>query len=159
MKALATEYNMAIDHKSHTTGSEPDLSQTAPLHEGLKVLLVEDCMDQGRLYLRFLQMAGAEVTLECSGRSAVDAVRKSPTLFDAIVMDFEIPEMDGIECTRKLRELGYGGSIIAVTAFGSEELEQSWFQAGCDEYLQKPLKKSELIIAVLHHMAVLKKAL
>ena len=108
--------------------------------DGLKVLLAEDCIDQGRLCLRFLQMEGAEVTLECSGRSAVDAVRKAPTLFDIIVMNFQMPEMDGIESTRKLRELGYGGLIIAVTAYGSEDLKQSWLQAGCDEYFEKPLK-------------------
>lgn len=149
MKALATELNMVIDHKSHATTSETDSSQTAPPLEGLQVLLVENCPDQWRLHLKFLQMSGSEVILECNGRSAVDAVRKSPTLFDAIVMDFEMPEMDGIESTRKLRELGYSGAIIAVTAFGSVELKEKWFQAGCDEYLPKPLKKSELISAIL----------
>ncbi|WP_291177964.1 response regulator [Gimesia sp.] len=116
------------------------------------MLLTEDCPDQGRLYLGFLQMAGAEVTLECSGRSAVDVVRKTPTLFDVIIMDFQMPEIDDIESTRQICELGYEGPIIAMTAFGSDELKQSWFQAGCNEYLEIPLKKSELIVAVLHHM-------
>ncbi len=111
-------------------------------------------MDQGRLYLKFLQVAGAEVTLECNGQSAVDAIRKSPSLFDAVVMDFQMPEMDGIESTRRLRELGYRGAIIAVTAFGSGELRQSWFQAGCDEFLEKPLNEQEFISAVLRHTSV-----
>ncbi|MAX40120.1 MAG: hypothetical protein CME33_26565 [Gimesia sp.] len=124
----------------------------APPVDSLHVLLTEDCPDQGRLYLGFLQMAGAEVTLECSGRSAVDVVRKTPTLFDVIIMDFQMPEIDDIESTRQICELGYEGPIIAMTAFGSDELKQSWFQAGCNEYLEIPLKKSELIVAVLHHM-------
>ena len=61
-----------------------------------------------------------------------------------------MPEMDGLESTRQLRDLGFTGTILAVTAFGSEELKQSWLQAGCDDYLEKPLKKHELISAVLH---------
>lgn len=147
-KVLAIEDNMTRDHKANATGSGSETSQPT-LPEGLQILLAEDCMDQGRLYLRFLQQAGAEVTLECNGQSAVDAVKKTPTLFDAVVMDFEMPQMDGIESTRRLRELGYSGAIIAVTAFGSEELKEKWLQAGCDEYIQKPLKKCELITAVL----------
>ena len=118
--------------------------------KGKQVLLAEDCVDQGRLYLKFLQAAGAEVTLECNGKSAVDVVRKSPKHFDAIVMDFQMPEMDGLESTRQLRKLGYCGAIIAMTAFGSEKLKQSWFQAGCDEFLLKPLNRGEFIRAVLH---------
>ena len=130
--------------------SQSDSSQAAPALERQQVLLVEDCADQGRLYLKFLQTAGAEVTLECNGQSAVDAIRKSPTLFDAVVMDFQLSGMDGLDATKQLRELGYSGAIIAVTAFGSEELNQVWFQAGCDEYLEKPLNKQELIGAVAH---------
>ena len=106
---------------------------------------------KGRLYLTFLQSAGAEVTLECCGQSAVDTVRKAPTRFDAVVMDFQMPEMDGVDATRQLRDLGYTGTIFAVTAFGSEELKQSWFQAGCDDYLEKPLNKQNFIAAVVRH--------
>ena len=55
----------------HSAKTPADL----PLH-GQQILLAEDCTDQGRLYLKFLELAGAEVTLECSGLSAVDAVTK-----------------------------------------------------------------------------------
>ena len=115
------------------------------------MLLAEDGMDQGRLYLKYLQVAGAEVTLECNVQSAVDSVRKSPTLFDAVVMDFQMPEINGLESTRQLLGLGYSGVIIAMTAFASEELKQSWFPAGFDEFLEKPLNGRELINAVLRH--------
>jgi len=123
----------------------PLSSQVVPSLEGTQVLLAVDCADDQRLYLEFLQLAGAEVTLECSGQSAVNAVRKSPALFDAVVMDFKMPRVDGLDATRQLRALGYSGVIIAVTAFGSEELKQSWFQAGCDDYLEKPFEKATLI--------------
>ncbi len=128
------------------TGNDQSNSPQATLVlEGRQVLLAEDCVDQGRLYLRFLERAGAVVTLECSGQSAVDAIRKSPTRFDAVVMDFQMAEVDGVDATRQLRALGYDGAIIAVTAFGSDELRQSWFQAGCDDYLEKPLERATLI--------------
>lgn len=142
---------MDASHTSQTIDSHFDSSQAALTLEGQQVLLAEDCVDQGRLYLKFLQVARAEVTLECNGQSAVDAVRKSPTLFHVVVMDFQMPEMDGLDATRQLRELGYRGAILAVTAFVSEELKQSWFQAGCNEFLEKPLNKQELISAVLRH--------
>jgi CheY-like chemotaxis protein len=122
------------------------------------VLLAQDCLDPERLCLTFLQGAGAEVTLECSGQSAVDAVRKSPTLIDAVVIDFKMPKLDGLDATNRLRELGYRGPIIAVTAFSSAELKHYWLQAGCDEYLKKPLNEHEFISAVLRHTAAAKKA-
>lgn len=123
-----------------------------PVLAGKQVLLVEDCPDQGRLYLKYLQTAGAQVTLECNGRAAVDAVRKSSVSYDAVVMDFQMLKMSGLEATARLRELGYGGAIIAATALPTADLKQAWFQAGCDEFLEKPLKRCELVNAVLHHI-------
>ncbi len=129
----------------------PYSPQEALTLEGQRVLLVEDCPDQGRLFLKFLQQAGAEVVLECSGESAVAVVGKSPTHFDAVVMDFQMARMGGLDATRQLRRLHYRGTIIAVTAYGSDELKESWFQAGCNEFLDKPLVKSELIAAIARH--------
>jgi CheY-like chemotaxis protein len=136
------------------TGNDQSNSPQATLVlEGRQVLLAEDCVDQGRLYLRFLERAGAVVTLECSGQSAVDAIQKSPTCFDAVVMDFQMPKLDGLDATRQLRELGFTAPIIAVTAFASDDLKSSWFEAGCDEFLEKPLTKETLIDAVMRHTA------
>ena len=147
---------MGPSNSAQAIDSPADSSPTDFTLEGQQVLLVEDCADQRRLFLQFLQSAGAEVTLECNGRSAVDAVKKLPTRFDAVVMDFQMPETDGLDATRQLRELGYRGAIIAVTAYGSNELKQSWFQAGCDEYLEKPLDKQKLVGAVRRLVAAAK---
>jgi CheY-like chemotaxis protein len=133
---------------SQSGGDQFELPATRSPLQGLRVLFAEDCAEQGRLYLMFLQLAGAQVTLECNGQSAVDAAKTDLKHFDAVVMDFQMPEMDGLDATRQLRGLGYLGAILAVTAFGSEDLKRSWFQAGCDDYLMKPLKKRELIHAV-----------
>jgi CheY-like chemotaxis protein len=134
--------------RSHNTDSSPDL-----LLHGKQVLLAVACVDQGHLYLQFIQSAGAEVTLVCSGQSAVDSVRESPTRFDAVVMDFQMPELDGLDVTRQLRELGYSRPIIAVTAFCSESLKQSWFTAACNEFIAQPFEQTELISAVVRHTA------
>ena len=120
--------------------------------EDMHVLLCEDCVDQGRLILKLLQLARFEVTLECNGQSAVDAIKKDPHLYQAVVMDFQMPKMDGLVATQLLRQLGYGGRIIAVTAHGSEKLRRDWFAAGCDVYLQKPLTREELVDAIQARM-------
>lgn len=119
--------------------------------KGINLLLAEDCVDQSRMFLYCATSAGADVTLECNGQAAVDAVRRNPQHFDVIVMDFQMPEMDGLDATRQLRELGFQGTILAATAFGCEALREAWFLAGCDDYLEKPLTKRELVEAVLRH--------
>ena len=143
---------MGIGQSSQSIDDQANSFHTVQNLKGKRILLAEDCLDQGRLYLNFLQLAGAEVTLECNGKSAFDAVRKSLTLFNAVVMDFQMPEMDGLITTKSLRQIGYSGAIIAVTAIGSDELKQRWFEAGCDAFLQKPLIKRELINAVQLHL-------
>ena len=119
---------------------------------GVNVLLVEDCPDQQRFYLAVLQKSGAQVSLECNGESAVDAVRKIPSQFDAIVMDFQMPEMDGLEATSKVRELGFGGAIVAITIQCSDALRESWYRAGCDVFLPKPVKAKTLIETLQLHL-------
>lgn len=123
------------------------MTSTRPL-SGRRVLLAEDCVDQGRLFLHYLKEAGADVVLECNGHAAVSTVERSSEEFDAIVMDFEMPKMDGIFATSKLRELGFSGAIIAATSHHSEELREAWLSVGCDAYLAKPLTKSMLIQTV-----------
>jgi len=116
--------------------------------EGLRVLPAEDCPDQGRLYLTFVQSGGARASLEYEGRSAVNVVRHSSTLYDVVVMDFQMPALDGLDATRQLRELGHKGVIVAVTAFASWELKESWFRAGRDEFLETPLGRNPFVSAI-----------
>jgi CheY-like chemotaxis protein len=143
------ELPLSTPYPSQANESQPDLASKDLALYGRQVLLVEDCPDQGRLYLKFLQCAGAEVTLECTGQSAVDTIRKAPDLFDSVIMDFQMPELDGLDATRQLRGIGYQGTIIGVTAFNSEDLRTSWFHAGCNDLLDKPLAHSALIHAIL----------
>ena len=78
------------------------------------ILLAEDCSITHRLISRYLHVAGAEVVVVENGVQAVSVASEQP--FDLILMDIEMPEMDGIEATRRLRENGFRAPIVAVTA-------------------------------------------
>ena len=125
------------------------VSQTAQALAGQQILLVEDCSDQGQLYLQFLELAGAEVALRTDGQMAIDSVKEAPTLYRAVVLDYLMRKIDGINVTRKLRSTGYEGAILGMTAYSTDMLKQSWFQAGCNSVLEKPLEKTEFVDAVL----------
>ena len=124
---------------------------TRPL-EGEQILLVEDCPDQRRLYIQFLTMAGAIVALSTNGKSTIEMVKESPTLYRAIVMDYLMRKVDGVNVTSELRSAGYEGVILGITAYGTDKVKQSWLQAGCNSVLEKPLDRTELIDAVFREI-------
>ena len=142
---------MSEPHSSLTVPNQSDPSQLGTALEDCQVSIVEDSPDRQRLYLTFLQRARAEVTLACNGQSALKTVEKSPHTFDAVIMDLEMPGMDGIQTTWQLRQRGDDGAIIAATAVGSNEKQQSWFRAGCDAYLVKPVDEQTLVSSVRQH--------
>lgn len=122
-------------------GSADELLQT-------RLLLVEDCPDDQRLMAHSLSCAGAEVVLECNGEGAVTRfarAKASGEVFDGVVMDLQMPGMNGIEATRQLRERGYVGPIIAITAHGDGDTERRWRLAGCTSYLTKPYQPIEFV--------------
>jgi len=116
--------------------------------DGYHILLAEDSPDQQRLFATLLQRAGARVTLECNGESAVEQVMGGKEDFDAVVLDFMMPVMDGVEATRQLRDNGFTKPIVAITAHGNQITEKEWLSAGADVFLLKPLGPTEFISAV-----------
>lgn len=119
--------------------------------EGARVLLCEDGKDNQRLIARILQRAGAEVTVCEDGReglaAALDA-RKAGTPFDLILMDVSMPIMDGYTATRRLREAGYEGPIVALTAHAMPSDRQACLDAGCDDYATKPIDRPSFLATV-----------
>lgn len=111
--------------------------------KNVKVLLVEDVIDNQALMVHFLSMAGAEVEVANNG---VEGVAKALAgKFDAVLMDIQMPFLDGYEATRQLRGQGYKAPIIALTAHALMEERDKSIEAGCDDHLSKPVEFNVLI--------------
>jgi PAS domain S-box-containing protein len=121
-----------------------------------RVLLAEDGLDNQRLIAFLLRRAGADVALVDDGQKALDQALQQAaagTPFDLILMDMQMPLMDGYEATHKLRETGYRGPIIALTAHAMMEDRKKCLDAGCDDYLAKPIDRRTLLQLVAHYVA------
>jgi two-component system, sensor histidine kinase and response regulator len=122
------------------------LKQFANIVMGLKTLLVEDNELNQKFAIAVLKRLGHEVDLAVNGKIGFELYQRK--IFDLILMDIQMPEMNGIECTVAIRELEKKTKnhiiIIAVTAFAMEHDKKNCFDAGMDDFLTKPYKPFEL---------------
>lgn len=126
-----------------TSALTADSQLQAPLLKDKKVLIVEDAEDNQDIFKFFLKSAGATSEVIDNGE---DAVKKSSTSdYDLILMDIQLPKMDGLEATRLIRQSGYKKPIIALTAHASVEEKLSCLQAGCVDLITKPVSQKTLI--------------
>lgn len=109
----------------------------------LKILLVDDSPDNLLLIKKILTLVGAQVETAVNGREAVNKAIKGN--FSLILMDLQMPEMDGYEATRILREQGYNKPIIALTAHAMREEHQRSLQSGFNNHITKPVDQEALI--------------
>lgn len=114
------------------------------------VLLAEDNPVNQKLIARLISKTGASVTLAENGRLALEYARAKH--FDLILMDINMPEMDGLTATRTLRESGFTVPIHALTAeHGAEEI-QACLQAGCNGHLTKPIDIPSFYTTLARHL-------
>ncbi len=126
-----------------------DVSSQAPGSaslEGMTILLVDDGETNRKLISLFLTRSGAIVELAENGALALHAAEQMP--FDIILMDMQMPVMDGYTATTRLREKDYQGPIIALTAHAMKGDREKCEAAGCSGYLAKPVNMDELVRTV-----------
>jgi signal transduction histidine kinase len=117
--------------------------------KGKTVLVVDDVIDNRELMELFLEPTGADVKLAENGEQAVEmtAEKDGP---DIILMDIQMPGMDGYETTRKLRKKGFKRPILALTAHAMRAETERCLESGCDLVMTKPVNRGELIRTLNH---------
>lgn len=139
METLAT----AIGLQTTATGSQAD--SHAPATGKLRILLAEDNAINQQLAMGLLKKRNHHVTLVEDGAAAVEAAGKMP--FDVILMDVQMPILDGIEATRRIRMAESGDRktpVIALTAHVTEDVRQRCLEAGMNDFLTKPIRREQL---------------
>jgi CheY-like chemotaxis protein len=132
---------------SADTPRRGSLTRTTPRLSG-RVLLVEDGADNQRLIRLLLAKLGLEIEICENGQQGVERAleaREAGNPFGLILMDMQMPIMDGYEATRRLREMAFDRPIIALTAHAMAADREKCMQAGCDRFASKPIDRCELI--------------
>jgi len=134
---------------------QPDGNKTAgggnqPIGPGLRILLAEDNEVNLELAMHLLSRMGHSVLTVRNGRQAVEAVQQEQ--FDLVFMDLQMPEMDGLQATQRIRELEQGGTqhtpIVALTAHAIKGSREHYLSAGMDDYVTKPVRRKDLANAI-----------
>ncbi len=118
---------------------------------GIKILLADDTLDNQMLVKAFLRKSGAKVSIACDGIEALNSAFAEP--YDLILMDIQMPRMDGLEATRCLRARGFTKPIIALSAHAMSEEVQRSLDAGCQSHLTKPVSQKKLVNEIQRIMA------
>jgi CheY-like chemotaxis protein/HPt (histidine-containing phosphotransfer) domain-containing protein len=120
----------------------------------LRILLAEDTPDGAALTRALLRDTGCEIVIAATGAEAVDRFLESPV--DLVLMDLQMPLMDGVEATRAIRryetEMGRGRTpIVGLTASADLVSRRACLAAGCDAHLVKPIERTALVAAIERH--------
>ncbi len=125
--------------------------RATPGLNNLKILIAEDDEISEQLLTIVVKKLGYEILIARDGLEAVEICRSNPDL-DMILMDILMPEMDGYEATRKIREFNKKVLIIAQTAYGLSGDREKALEAGCNDYLAKPINKNDLEMMIQKHI-------
>jgi CheY-like chemotaxis protein len=147
--AIVAALGISPKHQEPSQAAIAD-SRPRPLGCGLRILLAEDnCVNQ-RVALRILEKEGHNVTVVGNGREALKALAESE--FDLVLMDVQMPEMDGFEATAAVRRAELATKrhlpIVAMTAHAMTGDRERCLAAGMDEYISKPIR-AQLVLDII----------
>jgi len=132
--------------ESHWKEMDGPTEIAAGVLDGVRVLIVDDSPDNRKLIWHFLTKYGAIVDFAENGLLGCNKALLED--FDVVLMDIQMPVMDGYTATQKLREAGYRKPIIALTAHAMSEVRKKCLNVGCTDHLTKPIKPIDLISAI-----------
>ena len=145
---VAVDGTVMIHQIDEAVKWSPSSSSGVPISLCGRILLAEDGIDNQRLIAFHLNKAGAKVDIADNGRIALEMLEKLEATgeqYDLLVTDVQMPEMDGYALARELRHRGHKVPIIALTAHAMTDDRQRCLDAGCDDYLSKPIDKMQLL--------------
>jgi len=132
-----------------STSSKPQMDPGMAARHPLRILLAEDNVVNQKLALRLLQQMGYRADLASNGIEAVESVQRQP--YDVVLMDVQMPELDGLDATREICALMPPGArprIVAMTANAMQGDREMCLEAGMDDYLTKPIRVERLVEAL-----------
>jgi len=151
-------FRFSVDAGGHNSGLQARITAAAPAPAGpsvdltgCRVLLAEDNWVNQKLVTTVLQRHGADITVVNNGKALLEKIwpaSEVPHVYDVILLDMQMPEMDGLSTVRALRAKGYTGPVIALTANALDSDRSMCLEAGCNEFLSKPVELQRMVQAV-----------
>lgn len=140
---LGTKDAHAVNESHLLKSSEPTVTAKESKLLGREILVVDDSPDNLMLIQRILRIAGAKAEIANSGKEGVEKAMNGK--FGIVLMDLQMPGMDGYEATQELRRRGFKKPIIALTAHAMKEERKRCLESGFDEHLTKPIDRDFLV--------------
>ncbi len=146
---IDNDYLIMQSSQSDSNQQPPITEDDSPNLNG-KILLVEDNEDNQNLISYFIRKTGADVVIAENGIVAVEKALSHS--FNLILMDMQMPELDGLEATKQLRQQHYTGAIVALTANAMNEDKERCKEAGCDDFLAKPIVQKQFYATLKRYL-------
>ncbi len=115
--------------------------------KGVKILIVEDVESSIMFFKSAFKLTGATIFIAVNGEQAIEVVKNDPDI-DVILMDINMPKMNGLEAATIIKSMNPNISIIAQTAYVLKHTEEESLNAGCDIFLEKPISLITLISSI-----------